>query len=496
MTSTSTYFRNDAKPWCLKDKQGMATEIENQKDIFIPFKIDLPAGHSTFTVQVPKRFLNRKFSFDTIMLLPTMYSDQAAFLDLETESELEEEEFYPIGLKAKFSKNVQFWPSKFENNSSMKTVAIFINAINNFFEVDKPNGVAHLGCFFDWIDTRFENVGDTEQFDEYMQEMAFTYYGENFDPLVHYDALPLTARSIPFVNNYQYPTEWTENLTQYVRIRLFIAPNATVVFSTYQQLNSMGFDNVQLGPRDGNKQIRVANNMPTGYRIFVANNPITQDFPAKLNISESVNAILVKKDQLKIENFLLPLQKSFQELENNYNLQFNVSLDMNQKKFTFRFPQNPNILDAAVVLSSELSEKLGFEMVTIIEERNKTGNRVMDIDVKDTTDKAKALSYDTALLMILDAVNDVILHGAASEKYMAALIASTDGIFQMKINENCLEMPYLILPDVQTSLENYPLKFAICKFLENGQMVNFIWKEGAKVIGVLRGTSLFAVKKV
>ena len=164
----SNYYRNDKTIWCDKDEQGFAKQIANQKDIFIPFKLELPAGHSIFTVLIPKRYLTRVFSFDNVMLVPIMYSDQAALLNLETESELDEIYKFPISVKALFDKTTDFYPDRFSGLNEHKTIAQLMTAANWFFFQKQPEGLLHTACFFDWMDLRFQPTNE-QTFDENIQ---------------------------------------------------------------------------------------------------------------------------------------------------------------------------------------------------------------------------------------------------------------------------------------------------------------------------------------
>ncbi len=73
-----------------------------KKDIFVPFKCEVPLGSSTFEIQVPKTYLNRIFSFDNIMLISNLYAKQGQSFNEETEEELREILSYEIYIQAVF----------------------------------------------------------------------------------------------------------------------------------------------------------------------------------------------------------------------------------------------------------------------------------------------------------------------------------------------------------------------------------------------------------
>ena len=70
-----------------------------KKNIFVPFKCEVPAGTSNFEIQVPKTYLNWIFLFDNIMLISNLYAEQAQLLNEETEEELSKILSYYIALK-------------------------------------------------------------------------------------------------------------------------------------------------------------------------------------------------------------------------------------------------------------------------------------------------------------------------------------------------------------------------------------------------------------
>ncbi len=221
-----------------------------KKDIFVPFKCEVPPGTSTFEIQVPKTYLNRIFSFDNIMLISNLYAEQAQSFNEETEEELREVLSYEIYIQAVFitDKKEKFYGPTYEMPAGVTMTADLVKQINTYFESNKPTGIVTTPVFFDWVDLRFESDTD-KSFEEYYQSMAQVYYSESFDPAKPFNALPRSARKVFGVNNYLLPTLLIGVVLENVRLRINIASNLFASFSTDTHLLSMGFDSSQYGNR-------------------------------------------------------------------------------------------------------------------------------------------------------------------------------------------------------------------------------------------------------
>jgi hypothetical protein len=92
----------ETKKWRKRDNKGNVVNSFTKKNIFVPFKVKVPAGHSFFTIPIPKKYLDRIFSFDNVMLINYLYSDQAQAFDEETEEELQEILSIPVCFKVLF----------------------------------------------------------------------------------------------------------------------------------------------------------------------------------------------------------------------------------------------------------------------------------------------------------------------------------------------------------------------------------------------------------
>ena len=499
MTSSNLNQRFDSILWRKRDNQGNLLDSDDVKDIFVPFKSQVEAGCSTFDVYVPRTYLNRTFSFDNIMLIPDLYVDQAQSFDLETDEELDQILSFEMYLKVDFDVRNVFYPGTFIGLAGSMSVAKLCSDANTFFESKKPSGIKHMGCFYDWVDLRFANV-EGEDFDAYIQSMAPVYYGVAYDPAVHFNILPQSARNVPGANNYLFPTEKSENLLQNIRIRLCIAPFTNCFFSTNGHLKSMGFSDDQIGPRVGRNQLVIKNDSKTSFRLLTADNPYSYvliDRPSTFHmflhtesnyfISESNYVGLSKRDAIKNENFEIAVRNTLVQFEDQCNLQFGFSYEPVSKKFAFSFPQNINMRNMRIVLVPELSERLGFELNREITEENRVGQKVEDKNTKDTEEKARALAHETGSIIVSDFYSGSNTTLGINDRYMGSLYPTETGTMVVHVNELCNEKPTMTIRDDIMTPPLIPVTFLLSRFLDKSKLVNLIWKESFTMLGTLRG---------
>ena len=470
------------------------------KNVFVPFNVDIPAGHSTFTVPVPTRFSDREFFFSNVVLVPDFYSQQAAGYDLDVQEELDQLILYDLYLKVNFKTDPKLHPASFTPENSVTTTAQFAKRANDFFETNKPIGLQHLGCFFDWIDIRYEPISG-QSWDDYIKIMAVTYYGEPYNEAKHFNALPVSARTVYGANNYLYPTRLSDVTLENLRFRFNIAPNTNALFSTNGQLQSMGFSNSQIGDKvDRNRHV-MENDNKTHFETIEAENEakveLTKDHKMIMSLqvnqkyfsSEVVQVSLTKGESYKNENYLTLIKTGLRELANQCNIEANFSYDSLTKVFSFTFPNNRSMDNFTIVVPTELAERLGFGLIRDITENNKTGEKADDtIDVKEMAEKAIALAMDTSLVIISDDNTSSNLTAGIHEKYMAALYATGTGTMEIPEADFCQEPAKMKMPSIYTgSTATIPATFRLSRYLDGNRLVNLVWKTGAYIYGTLRG---------
>jgi hypothetical protein len=337
--------------------------------------------------------------------------------------------------------------------------------------------------------------------DEFVQQlMAEEYYGKAYDPNLHYDALPASARTVPGANNYLFPTMLSRDVLDTLRFRINIAPNVMVVCSTDGQLLKMGFEESQLGPRRNRNRIVLSNPNTNGfYKIMALNEPSIVVIPKNpLNIfldtvesnfatAQFNFAITTEKSYTNL-NFI-DLSAAMKKYAYDCNLMVGFNYDATTKKFRFEFPNNTNLENITVVIPPELAERLGFGLQTDITRSNRTGTKVDDSeDISLTNDKARALTFDTSLVIVSYNDSSSMTTVGINDSYMAALYPSGLGSMIIPAVESCFKPATMKLSKTLYGHSGFVLaNFKLSRFLDNSEFVNFIWNKGAYISGVLRG---------
>ena len=471
--------------------------------VHVPFKVRIPAGHSTFAIDVPKIFGDRHFYFSSLFLTPDFYSIEAAFENLDDPDVMNTPINYEILLKATFLSKPSLYPETFEMEKTVIKTQNVALKVNDFFEAHKPEPCIHLGGFFDWTDKRFEEVGGT--WDNFVKEMASDYYNQPLDPSKHFNALPISARTIYGVNNYLIPTNMSEDNIEHLRFRLWLAPNTDALFSTDGHLRSLGFSPEQLGERIYQNKIIIENDHTLmTFSVFEAENPhipklskevIKHTFKMTLKVNNSVfityeyPTSIKKSASMKNVNYFQMLREAMGHLGEFCNFMVNVSYDDTTKKFKFTFPRNPAMSKMTLLVGKDLAERLGYGLVDSITDLNAEGERVEDdIDVTKTETKARALGYDTGMILVTNDSKTSNSMKGISDQLMCTVYPTSTGVYEISLLESCFSPPTMHLPNFYSSGQgDIPVTFKLYRFLDSNQPVTLDWKNGAFVCGQFRG---------
>jgi hypothetical protein len=471
--------------------------------VHVPFKVRIPAGYSTFTIDVPKIFGDRHFYFSSLFLTPDFYSIEAAVENLEDPDVMNTPINHEILLKASFLSKPSLYPETFElEKTVIKTQNVPLK-INDFFEAHKPESCIHLGCFFDWTDKRFEYVGGS--WEKFMKDMASDYYNQPLDPKKHFNALPISARTIYGVNNYLIPTDMSDDNLENIRFRLWLAPNTDALFSTDGHLLSLGFTPDQLGERIYQNKIIIENDHSLmTFSMFEAENPhqikltkevIKHTFKMNLKVNNSVFITyeypmsITKSASMKNINYFTMLKEAMAQIGEFANFLVDVSYDDTAKKFKFTFPKNPAMSKMTLLVGKDLAERLGYGLVDSITDTNAEGERVDDeIDVTKTETKARALGYDTGMILVTNDSKTSNSMKGISDQLMCTIYPTSTGVYEISLLESCFSPPTMHLPNFYSSKQgDIPVTFKLYRFLDSNQPVSLDWKNGAFVCGQFRG---------
>ena len=471
------------------------------KEVYVPFRNFIPAGHSHFTVEVPLSYAKRDFFFSYLVLVPDFYSLQAALFKLDTDEELNVPIPYSLHYKINLANDLSLYPDSITIPPTTIIPWTMAREINEFFETKKPVGTNFLGIFFDWYDLRFDDVEDLT-WDEYVREItAIEYYGVDFDEKLHYNKLPPSARSVPGANNYLFPTSVSNELYKHLRWRINLAPMVDGLFSTPSQLFDMGFTLEQLGnQRRYKSKFVIENDSKVNFRTMMAENIPLQLLDKKYQCIVSLKSYLstysthpiefslTKEESLKNSNYAKKIKKTLLDYNKESNFIMGFNYNDTTKKFSFVFPDNPILNFNVVEIPLELSERLGFDFVTDIKKTANTGGEVNDtFDIKEAETKARALAYDTSIVIISHNNSSANTTAGINSAYMAALYPSGFGTLEISPVEACFKPPTMKLPiTLHGTPVTVPATFKLSRFLDNNKLTNLIWTNGAYIFGILR----------
>ena len=471
----------------------------NSNEVYVHFKRRLGAQQSQFTVNVPAIFNDRKFFFSSLVLLPDFYSLEALYEGLDDPDVFNTLLEYDLQLKVNFLDTPELYPDEYTIPVAVTTTDLLAKSINNFFEAHKPTMASRLGAFLDWTDVRFNS--NIETWDVWMEREALSYYNTALDPAIHFNALPTTARTVVGANNYLFPTHLSDVDKSNIRFRIFFAPNVSILFSTHTQLECLGFSSNQIGERNARKKYVWRNESNANYETITAEYEFTvpiQRTPVfkmsleilnKTHLSESITVSIKKGESIENKNYLQMMKTALDLFSYDSNLQIGLAYNPTDKVFTFTFPEDRSIATATLLLPSELALRLGFNLITEINIYNKKGEPVPDtIEVKQTEAKARALGYDTGVVIISDANKASNTSAGISEQFMCSLYPTPTGTFEITLLENCFKPPATSLPNFYDMQNNtIPATFTLSRYLDDGSLTRLDWKNTAFISGLLRG---------
>lgn len=489
--------------------QGKKRKWDNRsnfKQIHVPFKERIPAGHSTFNVDVPSIYANRDLFFSSLIILPDFYSKEAQAEDLEDETVLNTPINYDVTFKCIFiPTEPPFHPAEYILPGDIGTSVELVHLVNEHFEANKPLPCVHTCAFFDWTDLRF-NKND-EDWDYFVQnDMALTYYNEEYDEAKHFNALPLTARTVHGANNYLFPTNITPLNTQNLRYRLVLAANTKASFSTNSQLGALGFDPLQIGTKGNLNKYHMKNGTTKGFKFITAKEPRNVKIVAKpmfkmrliVNnntfLSQTATLTITKGNSLKDSIFTSAVNTGLDKLVAQTNLQFNLTYNDTERQYTFNFPKAQAIAVSGLLVPPEFSERLGFDLATEINFNFPKGIPIPDpFDIKKTEAKARALGYDTGVIIVSDYNTASNTTAGINEQFMCSLYPTATGSFEIPLLESCFKPPTMSLPKFFSSSVSggtVPATFKLSRYLDDDKLEELNWKNGAFASGILRGKEL------
>ncbi len=211
-------------------------------------------------------------------------------------------------------------------------------------------------------------------------------------------------------------------------------------------------------------------------------------------ISEDFFLKITRKDSIKNERFITELKKVFLDIEKTCNISYGVTYNATTTRFQFQFPSNNRMTKIKIVLPGDLAERLGFELNREITPKNSIGESLVVVDPKETEDRARALSHETGLIIVLDYNTGTNTTVGIGKRYMAALYPTETGNMGKNLNKICNQQPVMTLPSVNMTNEYIPVTFLLSRFSGHNKLVNLVWKEGFTMQVTLRGVHPLKMK--
>ena len=462
-----------------------------------PFRLAVPEGQSTFTIMVPREFVQeRQFYFTELTLAPDYYNTKSAQENMDTEEELDATTTHEMYITS-LADQEKLFAEPYELKTMM-TIPDYVKDVNNFFENHKPEGIKRSVFFYDWIDVRQADSG--MDLDEYIQFCAKTFYNEPYDAAKHYNALPRSVRDLTKsypVNNYLFPTQYQNpTLMKNLRWRLWLGPNTLNEYSTDVQLKAMGFSEQQIGKRKVRRQFSFEN-ITTSYDMVEAETHANDSFPSakatiKLKprdetfVSNDITFTTTVRDALKNTKIETAVKNALALVVENSNCNITFAYKADKKTFNFTFPDNANLI-LSLCVSAELASMLGYDGKDKITKEDVPNPRPDSIDIKEAGELSRTLAFDTGLVIVeVDNIASNTTSGI-SNQFMAALYPNESGI--LSLSTSCYTPPTIKIPTFMTGSSMVPVKFRLSRFIQDYVLVPLIWKTGAFVNGVFCGSS-------
>lgn len=493
---------------------------ETTPDVSCPFHKYIAPGTSTFTVSVPKPFLTycspseenyrsavqkRKFFFSCLRVVPDFFSRDAQMFELDTAEDLlvkMTNQFHLVHRISPFLFNFaagadSLW--EFETKSANledNKIGTFFDTVNKYSELAKPKGLVRAPFFFDWttvdLDVMQEDESELTDTDDYIKSFASFFYADSTTLLVHFDKLQPSQRKVPLANNWAFPDRAYEDakILSQLRVRLAVAPNTKILFSTKKMLELLGFR----PEKRTSYKYEFSNQSSNAYTYFVAEDPPTVGTYnyGKINAAPYSNLVVTPvqtiatnfKEKRSNATLYKLLKVALDKLAEETNVDFDVVYDGTSEIFKFVFPTN-SAIKTVVHCDNDLSYRLGYGLKREINEADGSAP-VADMSIKESAKKARILCFDTGHVVVTCFNTSSNLTSVSNNQYMASLLADNAGMLTMG---GCVgEAPSFAPPNYeQDGNNNVPLLCNLLKFNDAGDLVPFQWKTGAFVSGVLQG---------
>jgi hypothetical protein len=204
--------------------------------------------------------------------------------------------------------------------------------------------------------------------------------------------------------------------------------------------------------------------------------------------SDVVPVALTRKDVRTNTVLWDSVKKTLNILTEASNLNVQLDYIAAEKKFKFAFPVN-DLLNVSLHPSQDLANRLGFNLISNITKMNaKSTEKCEDTpDLVDAEKKARAMAYDTSIVIVSNEYSSSMMTAGISEQFMASLMPTWSGT--LKLSPISDTLPKMRLSNVYSgSSDTVPATFRLHRYLDHENLVNFQWRHDAYIYGVLQGS--------
>jgi len=461
-------------------------------NVNIPFRKRLEIGETQISINVPRKFLNhsdRTFGFQTITLMPEYQSKQAFAYNMDPASELQTIVSHDVQLQVTYldgfyNKDSTTW----SHTPTTATMGPLLKQLNQHFDAKKPPGSIWPPVVFDWVHLVYMTEDDLRKAH---QNNAEEFYGVEYDEGLHGNALPPSVNSLKSFNNMLFPTNITEEMLEFIRIRMFLAANVTVAFSNEVLPKLMGFTESQIPARNSKNQVAFANTTSHKFEYHLGYDSITNKIPTeargvKIHLYTTKNFLYSPLGTFKTtrgrervpEQLAEDYQKSLSALGRLVNLFLNLEFVKAERKFKITYPSN-NFVQIDILTKPIVCRQLGHEPTEVIKHKATLPPLPLDVDVKEIEQKARALVYDTGMVVVNLSQQVSQQNSYSGTATMAILEPFFDGVMR--------NPPRSEMPRVQVTYFDPVLTFDLFRIGDDDQPHPLDWKVGAFVQGLLVG---------
>jgi len=459
----------------------------NESVVYYPFRQHVPFGKATFELRFPKHFLNFKFYFSMLELVPAYFSFQASQMTLDNDPELKAPLAHFVAFKTHYADKKKIFESDFQQETRDREISTFVKKFNDHFDMTKPVYVRHSPVFIDWIVVE-EGMDFSTTMNTLVKTKSETFY-DNPNDVQNYNALPLSIRNFEWVNNYILPTKL--NIHQYVRLRINFAPYTKVTFSNDAQLETMGFVNrfekkgLQYVYENDSPEIKslVGNLAPA--QMFKFSTMKSTVSPLDFTSPESIllaSPEMLQKPELLVEEINILLNNLGEKT--NVNLKLHFSKDEN--RYLFQFPANP-LVNATIIMPAIVLEALGYEGMEEVNRASRPSALKSNDERYDTLKKSRALANDCGLTVVTQKHRSSCNLIGSTDHFMATLLSNDFGKMRMLKNDICSPTIDLVAPDGPPQYGHADVMFELSRFTDDGILRPLDWPCSAYLQGLLVG---------